>query len=97
MDNQIRYKPLADATMRSGFTPIAIALAGHVLVLTPKRVGMAFDAQRLFATIECGKWIDAAHAACRGTVVASSEALERRRTLRNEAALTRTRSQQVGC
>ena len=47
--------------MRSGFTPIAIALAGHVLVLTPKRVGMAFDAQRLFATIECGKWIDAAH------------------------------------
>jgi hypothetical protein len=30
VDNQIWYKPLADATIRSGFTPIAIALAGDV-------------------------------------------------------------------
>ena len=57
LDNQIWYEPLPDGTIRAGFTPIAIALAGDVLVFTPKRIGRDFEAQRSFATIECGKWV----------------------------------------
>jgi glycine cleavage system H protein len=51
--------------VRAGFTPIAIELAGDVSGVHPKRVGKPFEAQRSFATIECGKWIGAARAAFR--------------------------------
>ena len=86
LDNQIWYEPLADGTIRVGFTPIAIELAGEVLVFTPKRVGRDFEAQRSFATIECGKWVGAARAAFSGVVVAANAALERRSKLLNEDA-----------
>ena len=86
LDNQIWYEALADGTIRAGFTPLAIELAGEVLVFTPKRVGKDFEAQRSFATIECGKWVGAARAAFNGTVVAANEELERRPRLLNEDA-----------
>ena len=57
LDNQLWYEALDDGTVRAGFTPLAIELAGDVLVFTPKRVGKDFEAQRSFATIECGKWV----------------------------------------
>jgi glycine cleavage system H protein len=84
--NQVWYEPLADGTIRAGFTPIAIALAGDVLVFTPKRVGKDFEAQRWFATIECGKWVGAARAAFAGVVMASNAELERKPKLLNEDA-----------
>jgi glycine cleavage system H protein len=86
LDNQIWYEQLADGTIRVGFTPIAIELAGEVLVFTPKRLGRDFEARRSFATIECGKWVGAARAAFGGVVVAANEALERRPKLLNEDA-----------
>jgi glycine cleavage system H protein len=89
LDNQIWYDPLDDGTIRAGFTPIAIELAGDVLVFTPKRVGKEFEAQRSFAIIECGKWVGAARAAFNGTVVAANEALERQPKLLNEDAFGR--------
>ncbi len=87
LDNQIWYEPLPDGTIRAGFTPLAVELAGEVLVFTPKRVGKDFEAQRSFATIECGKWVGAARAAFAGVVVAANEDLERRPRLLNEDAL----------
>src|SRR5262245_21372853 len=86
LDNQIWYEPLPDGTIRAGFTPIAIALAGDVLVFTPKRIGRDFEAQRSFATIECGKWVGSARAAFNGIVVAANAELERRPKLLNEDA-----------
>jgi glycine cleavage system H protein len=86
LDNQIWYEPLPDGTIRAGFTPIAIELAGDVLVFTPKRDGKTFEAQRSFATIECGKWVGAARAAFDGVVVAANPALELRPKLLNEDA-----------
>ena len=83
LDNQIWYEPLHEGTVRTGFTPIAIELAGDVLVFTPKRVGKDFEAQRSFATIECGKWVGAARAAFDGVVVAFNEELVRRPKLLN--------------
>jgi len=89
LENQIWYEPLADGTVRAGFTPLAIELAGEVLVFTPKRIGRSFEAQRSFAIIECGKWVGAAHAAFDGLVVAANEELERRPALLNEDAFGR--------
>jgi glycine cleavage system H protein len=86
LENQIWYEPLADGTIRAGFTPIAIALAGEVLVFAPKRIGRPFEAQRSFAIIECGKWVGAARAAFNGVVVAANADLERRPGLLNEDA-----------
>src|SRR5215510_7374830 len=86
LDNQIWYEPLADGTIRAGFTPIAIELAGEVLVFTPKRIGRDFQAHRSFAIIECGKWVGAARAAFDGVVVAANDELERRPKLLNEDA-----------
>jgi glycine cleavage system H protein len=77
LDNQIWYEPLADNTIRAGFTPLAMTLAGEVLVFTPKRIGRAFEAQRSFAIIEGGKWAGSARAAFAGTVIAANRELER--------------------
>ena len=87
LDNQIWYEPLADGTIRAGFTPVAMALAGDVLVFTPKRIGRDFEAGRWFATIECGKWVGSARAAFDGVVVAHNEGLVRRPGLLNTDAL----------
>jgi glycine cleavage system H protein len=87
--NQIWYEPLSDGTIRAGFTPIAIALAGDVLVFAPKRIGRPFEAQRSFAIIECGKWVGAARAAFNGVVEAANAELERNPGLLNEDAFGR--------
>ena len=86
LNNQIWYETLADGSIRTGFTPLAIALAGEVLVFTPKRIGKPFEAQRSFAIIECGKWVGAARAAFNGVVVAANADLERKPGLLNEDA-----------
>jgi glycine cleavage system H protein len=86
LENQIWYEPLADGSIRAGFTPLAIALAGDVLVFTPKRLGRPFQAQRSFAVIECGKWVGSARAAFNGVVVAANPELERRPGLLNDDA-----------
>jgi glycine cleavage system H protein len=75
IENQIWYEPLADGTIRAGFTPWAVTLMGEVLVFTPKRLGHAFEKERWFAMVEGGKWVGAARAAFDGTVVAQNEAL----------------------
>lgn len=84
--NQIWYEPLSDGNIRAGFTPLAMELAGEVLVFTPKRVGKDFEAQRSFATVEGGKWVGAARAAFDGIVVAVNEELIKRPRLLNRDA-----------
>jgi glycine cleavage system H protein len=84
--NQIWYELLDDATVRVGFTPLAMSLAGEVLVFTPKRVGRSFQKGRSFATIECGKWIGAARAAFDGVVLAHNDGLIQRPELLNRDA-----------
>ena len=75
MHNQIWYEPLDDGAIRVGMTPIAVTLAGEILVFTPKRVGRNFEKGRSFATLEGGKWVGTARAAFDGVVVAYNEAL----------------------
>jgi glycine cleavage system H protein len=84
--NQVWYEPLENGDVKAGFTPLAIELAGEVLVFTPKRVGKDFEPQRSFATIECGKWVGAARAAFAGIVTAVNEELIKRPRLLNSDA-----------
>jgi glycine cleavage system H protein len=77
MSNQIWYEPLADGTVRAGFTPWAASLMGEVLVFTPKRIGREFEKERSFAVVEGGKWVGSARAAFDGVVVAHNERLIR--------------------
>ncbi len=73
--NQVWYERLADNTLRTGFTPWAVALMGDVLVFTPKRLGHDFEKERWFAMVEGGKWVGAARAAFDGTLVSHNESL----------------------
>ena len=75
INNQIWYEPLADGTVRAGFTPWAVSLMGEVLVFTPKRIGREFEKERSFAVVEGGKWVGSARAAFDGTVVAHNDRL----------------------
>lgn len=84
IENQIWYEPLADGTIRVGFTTWATKLMGDVLVITPKRIGRDFEKNRSFAVLEGGKWVGAACAAFDGTAIAHNEALERSPELLNE-------------
>ena len=86
IENQIWYEPLGDETIRVGMTPIAVALAGEILVFTPKRIGREFERTRSFATLEGGKWVGSARAAFDGFVVAYNEALIARPGLLSEDA-----------
>lgn len=86
VENQIWYEALADGKIRAGMTPIAVSLAGEVLVFTPKRLGRDFEKGRSFATIECGKWVGSARAAFEGVVEAHNEALMKKPELLNEDA-----------
>jgi glycine cleavage system H protein len=86
IDNQIWYEPLADGTLRAGFTPWATALMGDVLVFMPKRLGHAFEKERSFAIVEGGKWVGAARAGFDGVMVAHNDALIDRPNLLNDDA-----------
>lgn len=84
--NQVWYVPLADGTVRAGFTPLSMILAGDALVFTPKRVGKPFWRDKWFAMVECGKWVGAARAAFDGTLVGYNERLVAKPILLNRDA-----------
>ena len=86
IENQIWYEPLADGTIRAGFTAWAANLMGDVLVFTPKRIGRDFEKGRSFAVTEGGKWVGSARAAFDGIVIAHNEQLDRNPELLNQDA-----------
>ena len=86
IENQIWYEPLADGTIRAGFTSWAVSLMGEVLVFTPKRIGRDFEKGRSFATVEGGKWVGSARAAFDGVVVDHNANLTRKPELLMEDA-----------
>ncbi|TDR93407.1 glycine cleavage system protein H [Enterovirga rhinocerotis] len=87
VQNQVWYVPLPDGTVRAGFTPLSMTLAGDALVFTPKPAGKPFWQGKWFAMVECGKWIGAARAGFDGVMADHNEALVRRPALLNRDAL----------
>jgi glycine cleavage system H protein len=83
VDNHTWYEDLGDGTVRIGMTAVATALAGELVAFTPKKVGRTVQAGKSCATIESGKWVGPARAACDGEVVAVNEALVEQPNLAN--------------
>jgi glycine cleavage system H protein len=84
VENHIWYERQADGSFRVGMTSVAVALAGHILAFTPRRVGRPVEAGRACATVESGKWVGPARIAFDGTVTEVNEAMIARPHLANE-------------
>ena len=73
--NNMWYREEADGTVVTGMTSVALALAGQLVAVTPRRAGRAVQAGRSCATIESGKWVGPAKIAFDAEVAAVNDAL----------------------
>lgn len=75
VDNHIWFTELGDGTVRLGMTTVAVAMAGQLVAVTPKKVGRSVRPGQSCATIESGKWVGPARSAAAGEIVAVNEAV----------------------
>ena len=75
VENHVWYEDLGDGTVRIGMTAVAVAMAGELVAVTPKKVGRTVKEGRSCATIESGKWVGPAKVVFGGEVVAVNEDL----------------------
>jgi len=83
VENQLWYRELGDGLVEVGITAVAVAMAGQVLAVTPKRAGRRIEAQQACAVVESGKVVGSARVACAGLVERSNEPLMERPSLLN--------------
>jgi len=84
VENQLWYRELGDGLVEIGITVIAVAMAGQVLAVTPKRSGRRLEAQQACAVVESGKVVGSARVAVAGLVERSNEPLMDRPSLLNK-------------
>ncbi|MEK9672583.1 MAG: hypothetical protein VW268_08775 [Rhodospirillaceae bacterium] len=73
VENNIWYDDLGDGTVRVGMTAVAVAMAGQLVAVTPKKVGRSVADGKSCATIESGKWVGPAKLAVGGEIVAIND------------------------
>ena len=73
VDNNIWFKEIGDGTVRIGMTAVAVAMAGQLVAVTPKKVGRTIEAGKSCAAVESGKWVGPAKSAVGGEVVAVND------------------------
>ena len=73
VDNNIWFKEIGDGTVRIGMTAVAVAMAGQLVAVTPKKVGRTIEAGKSCAAVESGKWVGTAKSAVGGEVVAVND------------------------
>jgi glycine cleavage system H protein len=78
VENQLWYRELGDGLVEVGITAVAVAMAGQVLAVTPKRAGRRLEAQQACAVVESGKVVGSARVAFAGLVERSNEPLMER-------------------
>jgi glycine cleavage system H protein len=83
VDNNIWYAEQPDGGVKLGMTSVAVAMAGQLVAFTPKRVGRKVEAGKSCATLESGKWVGPAKAACNGEVAATNDALVAKPSMAN--------------
>jgi glycine cleavage system H protein len=88
VENNIWYSENADGTLTVGMTAVAMAMAGPLVAVTPKKVGRKVKPGRSCATVESGKWVGPAKLASGGEVIEINDALVATPTLANEAPYT---------
>lgn len=84
VENQLWYRELGDGLVEIGITMVAVAMAGQVLAVTPKRSGRRLEAQQACAVVESGKVVGSARVAFAGLVERSNEPLMDRPSLLNK-------------
>ena len=77
MENLTWYEELGDGTVRIGMTSVAVARAGTLVAVTPRRAGRKIEAGKSCATIESGKWVGPIRIIA-GEIVAANDALQDR-------------------
>lgn len=83
VENQLWYREVDDGLVEAGITSVAVAMAGAVLAVTPKRAGRRLERGQACAVVESGKVVGSARVAFAGLVERSNEPLMERPSLIN--------------
>ena len=75
VENNMWYREEPDGTVTAGMTAVALALAGQLVAVTPRKAGRGVQAGKSCATIESGKWVGPAKLAFDAEVAAVNDAL----------------------
>ncbi|MFI4986047.1 MAG: glycine cleavage system protein H [Alphaproteobacteria bacterium] len=75
VESQVWYRELADGLVEVGVTAVAIAMAGTIVAVTPKRAGRQLLPGNACAVFESGKFVGPARVPFAAEVVRSNEAL----------------------
>ena len=69
VENNIWYRSNDDGSVTVGMTAVAMAMAGKLVAVTPKKVGRSIKPGKSCATVESGKWVGPAKLATGGEVL----------------------------
>jgi glycine cleavage system H protein len=75
VERQVWYRELADGRVEVGVTSVAVAMAGTIVAVTPKRAGRRLAAGNACAVFESGKFVGPAKVAFAGEIVRSNDAI----------------------
>jgi len=75
VERQVWYREVADGLVEVGVTSVAVAMAGTVVAVTPKRAGRRLAAGNACAVFESGKFVGPAKVAFPAEIVRSNDAI----------------------
>jgi glycine cleavage system H protein len=81
VERQIWYREMGDGLVEVGVTSVAVAMAGTIVAVTPKRAGRRLAAGNACAIFESGKFVGPAKVAFPAEIVRSNEAIMERPAL----------------
>ena len=78
VERQVWYRELLDGLVEVGVTSVAVAMAGTIVAVTPKRAGRRLAAGNACAVFESGKFVGPAKVALPAEIVRSNDAIMER-------------------
>jgi glycine cleavage system H protein len=81
VESQVWYRELLDGLVEVGVTSVAVAMAGTIVAVTPKRAGRRLAAGNACAVFESGKFVGPAKVAFPAEIVRSNDAIMERPAL----------------
>jgi glycine cleavage system H protein len=81
VERQVWYRELLDGLVEVGVTSVAVAMAGTIVAVTPKRAGRRLAAGNACAVFESGKFVGPAKVAFPAEIVRSNDAVMERPAL----------------
>jgi glycine cleavage system H protein len=85
-DTHLWFAPEGDGVYRVGVTPFGVAIAGEILLFTPKPAGLALAAGRAFGLLEAGKTVFPVKTPVAAGLLAGNDALAQSAALMNRDA-----------